>query len=116
MNIMTRFHLIFVHLIDSKFAHCDDKAESTDDKNDDGNEATMEILVTFIIAQYVRLHSDPYPGNLFPTLPNITVQQLLNQLNMFTQNSTPGNMVEYWKSLEFKVTILFTDFNVVRVG
>ena len=43
---MTRFHLIFVHLIDSKFAHWDDKAESTDDKNDDGNEATMEILVT----------------------------------------------------------------------
>ena len=68
---MTGFHLIFVHLIDSKFAHCDDKAESTDDKNDDGNEATMEILVTFIIAQYVRLHSDPYPGNLFPTLTKI---------------------------------------------
>ena len=76
MNIMTEFHLIFVHLIDSKFAHCDDKAESTDDKNDDGNEATMEILVTFIIAQYVRLHSDPYPGNLFPTLPNITTPRL----------------------------------------
>ena len=27
------FHLIFIHLVDSRFAHWDDKAESNDDKN-----------------------------------------------------------------------------------
>ena len=34
-----KFHLIFVQLVDSRFAHLDDKAELIDDKNDDGNEA-----------------------------------------------------------------------------
>ena len=28
------FHLIFIHLVDSRFAHWDDKAESNDDKKD----------------------------------------------------------------------------------
>ena len=33
-----KFHLIFVQLVDSRFAHLYDKAESIDDKNEDGNE------------------------------------------------------------------------------
>jgi hypothetical protein len=35
--------LIFVQLVDSRFAHLDDKAELIDDKNDDGNEADADI-------------------------------------------------------------------------
>ena len=36
----------------------------------DGNK-NIKGVWTFFIAQYVRLHSDPYPGNLFPTLQKI---------------------------------------------
>ena len=66
MNIMTGFHLIFVHLIDSKFAHCDDKAESTDDKNDDGNEAADNTMTEMILKMlnFDYLHPPLYMNRL----------------------------------------------------
>ena len=38
--------MIFVQLVDSRFAHLDDKAELIDDKNDDGNEADAQTEST----------------------------------------------------------------------
>ena len=62
MNIMTKFHLIFVHMIDSRFVHQDDKAESTDDKNDDGKEDVDNVMTEMIleILNFDYLHPPLY--------------------------------------------------------
>ena len=62
MNIMTKFHLIFVHMIDSRFVHQDDKAESTDDKNDDGKEDVDNVMTEMIleILNFDYLHPPVY--------------------------------------------------------
>ena len=62
MNIMTKFHLIFVLMIDSRFVQQDDKAESTDDKNDDGNEDVDNAMTEMIleILNFDYLHPPVY--------------------------------------------------------